>query len=48
MELIHEIEEHIPPSISKKEAKEYCEKVGDDGTECITRMGGDAACYVRK
>ncbi|KAF3207454.1 hypothetical protein TWF191_001031 [Orbilia oligospora] len=50
MELIYEIEEHIPPSISRTEATEYYQKVKEDGrewTDCILRMGGDAAYYVQ-
>ncbi|KAF3315583.1 hypothetical protein TWF173_003497 [Orbilia oligospora] len=50
MELIYEIEEHIPPSISRAEATEYYQKVREDGrewTDCILRMGGDAAYYVQ-
>ncbi|KAK6509013.1 hypothetical protein TWF481_003779 [Arthrobotrys musiformis] len=50
MELIYEIEDHIPPSISAEESREYSEKVRTDGaewTECIIQMGGDAGCYVR-
>ncbi|KAK6516298.1 hypothetical protein TWF506_006207 [Arthrobotrys conoides] len=50
MELIYEIEKYIPPSISGTEALEYYEKVPEDGrewTDCLMKMGGDAAYYVR-
>ncbi|KAK6362794.1 hypothetical protein TWF730_000249 [Orbilia blumenaviensis] len=49
-ELIYEIEEHVPPSISKDEAMEYYGEIWTEGvewTECILQMGGDASFYVR-
>ncbi|KAK6357559.1 hypothetical protein TWF718_001867 [Orbilia javanica] len=48
MELIYEIEQYIPPAIPEEEAKEYCQKIKEDGLEwmeCIIKMGGNASYY---
>ncbi|KAK6536019.1 hypothetical protein TWF281_000265 [Arthrobotrys megalospora] len=49
-ELLYEIEDFIPPSISRAEASDYRKELGIEGlewTESIQKYGGDAARYFR-